>query len=613
MLARLTIELGEGAPRVCDLSPDRPVTLGRSRDNTVTLQDEHASRQHARIFHENGRWFIHDFGTLNGTRVNGARVQWPTPLEDGQRIAIGDMRLRFTLQGERGTAPPPSTADHRALDVADPVPTPQSSDVRRTALRADELSALYAFMAAALAESDPRTVVCQALAAVAEQTGATIAGFLSLDQGDPLPKIVLPEKARVDIHLSRQLTQKVQKELRPVWLGAANDLHQSDSLLPFHDAFCLPILAEGEPLGALHVYKSGKFFVERDLRFCELVAGFVANSLGRLRARRALEAENSRLRSHGPVSETLVGDSPAMNQLRLAIERAGRRPSTVLVQGESGSGKELVAQDLHRQSPRRAGPLVVLNCAAIAPTLLEAELFGHVKGAYTGATADRPGLFQQADEGTLFLDEIGEMSLDCQAKLLRVIEGKPFRQVGGTAEIRTDVRIIAATHRDLERLVADGKFREDLFFRLCVIRIPVPPLREHPQDIPALVEYFLGKLATECGRQVRLTEAALARLAKYAWPGNVRQLRAVLENAVVMSDGDTIDAADLLLPAPVLRDGPPSLNLEDVEAWAIRKALQLSGNNNAQAARVLGIARETLTAKRKKYQIGKEETPGVLG
>jgi Nif-specific regulatory protein len=277
-----------------------------------------------------------------------------------------------------------------------------------------------------------------------------------------------------------------------------------------------------------------------------------------------------------------------------------------LIQGESGSGKELVAQDLHRQSSRRHGPLVVLNCAAIAPTLLEAELFGHARGAFTGATADRPGLFQQADEGTLFLDEIGELSIDCQAKLLRVIEGRGFRPVGATAEVQTDVRILAATHRDLQAQVKEGKFRQDLFFRLCVVRIAVPPLREHNEDIPALVDYFLARLAAECGRPVRLTSAALDRLRDYSWPGNVRQLRAVLENAVVMSESDTIDAAGLLLPAAVLDDQPPSLDMEAIEAWAVRKAIQRSDGNFAQAARLLGISRETLASKRKKYGIDRD-------
>jgi Nif-specific regulatory protein len=604
MGARLTIEVGEGTPRACDLAEDTPVTLGRSRDNTINLQDEHASRQHARIFFDNGRWLIEDFETLNGTRVDGTPVEGQAPLGNGQHISIGDMRLRFTLAGEDS----PVSPGNGAGCPAEVSKTPSSWERSQTVLRGDELPAVYALMAASMDETDPRALIRRALATVLSQTGAAISGFLSLDRDDPLPKIVLPESARVDFHLSKQLTQKVEQEGRPVWLGAtANELRQSDSLLPFQDAMCLPLAAEGAPLGALHVYRAGRYFSERDLYFCQVVAGIVASGLGRLRVRRALEAENSRLRAHAPLSDELIGNSAALRQLRQLIERAGPRPSTVLIQGESGSGKELVAQGLHRHSPRRHGPLVVLNCAAIAPTLLEAELFGHVKGAFTGAVADRPGLFQQADEGTLFLDEIGELSPDCQAKLLRVIEGKGFRPVGGTAEVQTDVRIIAATHRDLERLVEQGDFRQDLFFRLCVIRLHVPPLRQHPEDIPALVDYFMDLFAGTGGRRAQLTPAALARLQEYAWPGNVRQLRAVLENAVMMSEADLVDAGDLMLPAPLAVDQPASLNLEDVEAWAIRKALQKTERNLAQAARLLGITRETLNAKRKKYRIDKED------
>jgi Nif-specific regulatory protein len=613
MRALLTIRWGEGSPRVWELSTEQPITLGRSRDNTITLHDEHASRLHAKVYHVDGRWLIEDCGTLNGTRVNGERIQGAVPLEDGQQISIGDMHLRFTLESEDRPAAGPRNGMPDFVRESE-----GTEDIHQTPLQGDALAAMYKFIAAAVTETDPRTLIRQALATVASQTNASVTGFLSLDKDDPLPKQVLPETAHVDIALSRQLTRKVQSEGRPVWLGAAADeLQHSDSLLPFHDAFCLPLMAEGIPLGALHVYKANQFFTERDLRFCEVVAGFVATSLGRMRIRRALEAENSRLRSHSPVSDKLVGSSERMRQLQQVIARAGPRPFIVLIQGETGSGKELVAQDLHNQSPRRHGPLVVLNCAAIAAGLMEAELFGHVKGAFTGATSDRDGLFQLADEGTLFLDEIGEMSLDCQAKLLRVIEGRGFRPVGGSREIRTDVRIIAATHRDLERLVAEGKFRPDLYFRLCVVRIEVPPLREHVEDIPALVDYFLGKLAGECGRQIRLTQAALARLKQYSWPGNVRQLRAVLENVVVMSESDVIDSGDLLLPSgPAVADLPPSLNLEEVESWAIRKALHQTGNNNVQAARLLGIARDTLASKRKKYKIGtngdgktKKETP----
>src|SRR5262249_36492373 len=228
------------------------------------------------------------------------------------------------------------------------------------------------------------------------------------------------------------------------------------------------------------------------------------------------------------------------------------------------------------------------NCAAISPTLVEAELFGACKGSYTGATEDRPGVFQQADDGTLFLDEIGELSLDCQAKLLRVIEGKGFRPVGATAEVYTDGRVVAATHRDLEEEVRKGKFRQDLFFRLRVLYIEVPPLRAHAEDIPELVAHFLPRLAGEGGRQLRLSEAALQRLQQYSWPGNVRQLRAVLESAVAMSDGEVIEADDLPLPnAAAPCSLPPNLNLADVEAWAVRQVIQQTGGNVSRAAKVL--------------------------
>jgi two-component system response regulator HydG len=608
MQAYLIIESGEGSPRECELSPDQPITLGRSRDNTITLQDEHTSRLHAKIYFQDGGWLVEDCGTLNGTRVNGERIQGPATLADHHQISIGDIRLRFSTEAPSSEPPSPNGAQPSSPDRSDPFSSPHLDESGRTALREDELAALSAFIMGGVEENEPRALVRRALATIAGQTGAAIVGFLSLDSDDPLPKLVVPETARVDIHLSRQLTRKVQSEGRPVWLGAgADNVARSDSLLPFHDAMCLPLLADGSPLGALHVYKGGRFFHERDLRFCEVVAGFLANRLGRLRNRRALEAENSRLRAHSPVSEKLIGDSEPLRKLRQLIARAAPRPSIVLILGESGSGKELVAQDLHRQSPRKDGPLVVLNCAAVAPTLVEAELFGHARGAFTSAFSDHPGLFQQADEGTLFLDEIGELSLDCQAKLLRVVEGKSFRPVGGTAEIRTDVRIIAATHRNLECSANEGKFRQDLYFRLNVIRIEVPPLRTHAEDIPALVEYFLSKLAIECGRRVSLTDAAVARLREYSWPGNVRQLRAVLESTLAMSETELIDADGLLLPLPTYMDYPASLNLQEVEAWAIRKALAQTGNNLGQAARLLGVVRETLREKRRKYKIGKEE------
>jgi Nif-specific regulatory protein len=606
MRAHLKIEKGEGRPTVCNLDPEQAATLGRSLESTIVLHDEHVSRRHAEIALQDNRWLIRDFDTPNGTRVNGERIEKATFLEDGQEIGIGGVTLRFLLGvAENGTDSEPTgtLADSTLPNLFDP---------KAATLHADELSALCRFMSLSVEENDAQILIARALQIIYGQTKATAVGFLSFDPEEPVTKMIVPETYRVNLRLSRHLTQKAQAEGKSVWLqaGPRPDHPTSESLLGFTDAMCFPLRAEGSVFGAVHVYKADLCFAERDLRFCEVLTGHLADSLRLLRLRRTLEAENSRLRSHAPVSEQIIGDSPALMELRQLISRAAPQPFTVLIMGESGSGKELVALALHRQSPRRNGPLVVLNCAAIAPTLIEAELFGYRKGAFTGADRDHPGLFQQADEGTLFLDEIGELPLDVQAKLLRVIEGKGFRPVGAIAEVRVDVRIIAATHRDLTKEVRESRFREDLNFRLQVIPIRVPPLRDHAEDILSLVEFFLGRLATECRRKVKLTETALRRLQSYSWPGNVRQLRSVLECSVALSDRDTLDAGDLRLPDDAsggrssdAASSPSSLDLEELETWAIHQALQRTGGNITQAAKILGCVRDTLASKIKKKGI----------
>jgi Nif-specific regulatory protein len=607
MQPRLVVEAGEAEPAVCELQLDQVASLGRNRNNTIVLSDRHASRWHAELMREEGRWVLRDRETLNGTLLNKQRIKEPVALADGDEIRIGDTRLRFVLDGsdvDTAERPVQATIPPQASTITD------LSDLSQTELRPDELTALCAFIGGSLAESSPHDLILRALQAAHAQTGASVTGFQSLDRDDPLPKIVFPDQSHVDVHLSRKLTQKMQETGRPVRLGAGQDqVAESESLLSFGDAVCVPLQVQDLRLGALHVYKSGnKVFAEREVRFCEVLAGYLAHSLHVLRTRRQLEAENLRLRSHFPrTGDELVGDSFPMKQLRQQIERMASRPGTVLVVGESGSGKELVALALHRQSPRHDAPLVTVNCAAIAASMSEGELFGSRRGAFTGAERDRKGYFQQADEGTLFLDEIGDLSLECQAKLLRVIEGKGFLPVGAEKEVKPDVRVIAATHRNLERDVRDGRFRQDLFFRLG-IPIRVPALRDRREDIPPLVHHFLSRLVPEYRPQIRLTGAAVQRLQDHSWPGNVRQLLLVLENAVVMCDGNTIDAADLHLTSEsaVPPTGLPSLKLDDLETLAIRQALKQTHGNLSQAAHVLGIHRDTLGTKIKKYEIDKD-------
>jgi Nif-specific regulatory protein len=578
------------------------VTLGRHRDNTIVLQDRHASRQHAEIFHVNGCWFIRDCDTLNGTRVNGERIRQATALLPGSEISIGDTRLRFEL---RTIVEPPTER------VVLPADEPTAELGQDTILLVDELSALCGFMTSAVEESSERMLIERALTLILNNTRARLTGFLSLDPENPLPKVVLPRDANVDVPLSRELTQRVQRGGRLVWLGTGNGEIQSESLLAFRDALCAPLSAGGEPFGALHVYRVSGLFNEREVRFCEVLAGYLAANLRALRERRSLAAENSRMRGRpAEGAHELLGNSADMQQLRTEIGLVAPRPCTVLIAGETGVGKELVAKALHRRSTRRNGPFIPVNCAAITATLAESALFGHREGSFTGAVSDHAGFFEQADDGTIFLDEIGDMPLELQAKLLRVLEDRSFRPIGGKSDIRVDVRVVAATHQDLDKFVAEGKFRKDLYFRLKVVTIKVPALRTHPEDIPELAEHFLRQLQQDYHRPLRLTDAAMLRLQAYSWPGNVRELLALLEGAAALSEDEVLDVRHLRLPDDCGKlggEGPANLNLDSVEEWAVRQALKRTQGNQLQAAELLGIHRDTLATKMKKYTIKRDE------
>ena len=307
----------------------------------------------------------------------------------------------------------------------------------------------------------------------------------------------------------------------------------------------------------------------------------------------------------------LVSKSAAMQRVFELAQVAARSNSTILVLGESGSGKEVLARTIHEESPRAGGPFVAMSCAALTETLLESELFGHEKGSFTGANARRKGKFEAAAGGTLFLDEIGDISPKLQLDLLRVLEERKFQRVGGNEPIDVDVRIIAATNKDLKKAVADGSFREDLFYRLNVIPVTLPPLRERKEDIPLLVEHFLDRLEAEMKKRVKVSPEAMGALLAHDWPGNVRELRNVLERGAVVAQGDVIKPADLgLAPAPVRAPGANApgepVSLEEVEKRHISEVLGPTGGNVSQAARLLGIDRVTLYNKIRKFQLRRD-------
>jgi DNA-binding NtrC family response regulator len=309
---------------------------------------------------------------------------------------------------------------------------------------------------------------------------------------------------------------------------------------------------------------------------------------------------------------SFIGESPAFRQVLQLVDRVAPGDSTVLIAGETGSGKEVVAKLIHARSPRRSRPFVVVECAALQESLLQSELFGHERGAFTGADRAKPGLFEVAHGGTIFLDEIGEVSLAAQVKLLRVLDTSTFRHVGGTAEIRVDVRVLAATNRDLPSMVKQGLFREDLFYRLSTISVSLPPLRERPGDIDLLARHLVGRLNERFGAQKRIAEGTLRVLRDHHWPGNVRELSHAIEAAMVVCDGPEIlpehlpgalrearpaAAADARCPDP----HGPLPTLEDLERSHIEAALEATGGHRGETARILGISERNLYRKLKEH------------
>lgn len=358
---------------------------------------------------------------------------------------------------------------------------------------------------------------------------------------------------------------------------------------------------------AVRALKAGAYdYLTKPLDFDEL----------RLTLERALEhadlrVENRTLKNALEMNQAareLVGKSPSMRRLLDMLAAIAPSDATVLVTGESGTGKELTAKLVHASSPRRDGPFVAINCAALSESLLESELFGHEKGAFTGADRQREGRFRAADTGTIFLDEIGEMPLAMQVKLLRAIQEREVQRVGGDATLKVDVRIIAATNRDLRREVEEGRFREDLFYRLNVVNVLVPPLRERVEDIPILADRFLCHFAEKNGKLVKgFTPAAMDRLLKYAWPGNVRELENTVERAVVLLMGEYVGERELPPALLEVRDDGPApkydsatMTLEDMERAAVQEAVEQCGGNKSEAARRLGITRKTLQTKLQK-------------
>ncbi len=608
----LTMTVGSRAGTSFLLDPTDENRIGRDPECAVTLSDPLCSRVHAILSQQQGTWQLRDCESRNGTYVNDQKIDTAV-LADGHSVRIGSTEFEFHL-----TDQPPTLASQIEGELTEtviknfpiydghlePQPLAALADTRR----AQELLLLYQFSIKLLGCDSPDAVVKSSLDLVHEWTKATVVGYLSLtNQGDLKPRLVVPFDSSPHAELSKGLTELVCQQKQAIWIANQRAGTTTDSLEHYADALCVPLVHDGTVLGALHVYLEHGRFRQSDFDFAISIASITTVALVRVLRERSISTDYQNLVAKLPDQGEIIGECPPMRELKNKIVRIGRSGGCVLITGESGTGKELIARAVHQASPRADRPMLCVNCAAIPPDLMDSQLFGHKAGSFTGADRDHIGFFQQADQGTLFLDEVGEMTLEGQARLLRILEGHPFLPVGAQKEVSVDVRVIAATNQDLKACVRERKFREDLFYRLAVFELPAPPLRARGPDIALLIEFFLDHFRRQHGRpHLKLSQAAREKLLAYGWPGNVRQLRNVIDSAVVLADDSEIKVGDLGLREPV-SDELESLQLKYWEKRLIGEALRRTGNNVPEAAALLGIGRATLYYKVKQYGIGPSE------
>ena len=628
-------------PMLTPLTPGDVLSLGRAPGNTIVLHDERASRNHAEIrINEDGKWFIQDLKSRNGTTVGANEITSEHTLIDGDTIQIGSITILFS------EGPPPSLSEANENDTDGTGITGEMSaeiaewhstiryrrnrsrlldDIResaRTAPKVGQAAAELCRLAFTLGRAtEVSSAANRALESAMLGSNAS-KGMVLL----PTPEAMHEERMTVDdLYGVAAVPSDLRIDDIPTNLveaALATDeaiLAGPETVGDHHPAITIaaPIRMHGKPVGAIYLSSepSSDEKSPDDLEFVIAVCDAIGQVYTNLEARETLSTrlataacENKLLKERLGEKTRMVGDSPALATITTQIERVASTKATVLIRGESGAGKELVAQAIHDASDRNSGPFVCLNCAALSETLLESELFGHEKGAFTGATDKKAGKFELADNGTLFLDEIGEMSPTIQAKFLRVLEGHAFERVGGSTRLKVDVRVIAATNRHLEDAVANGGFRRDLYFRLRVVEIAVPPLRKRQEDIELLANHFVDVFSRETGRKIEgLSPAAISAMQEYHWPGNIRELRNCIERAVVLSSNKIIDVPDLALSSLASPGDTGRIEtvgnkftpetLATIEKRHILATLECTGGNKTKAAKLLGIERSTLDRK----------------
>jgi Nif-specific regulatory protein len=601
MLPRLAAISGKLKGAIFSLEEDALV-IGRETAANVCLADGAVSRRHSMIEKKDEGFVITDLESLNGTFINGVPIR-SRVLEHGDRVRIGDSQFLFLLHdGE------PSKSSEVTLDEVQIVTGPTLH------VRLDEavfqmernLSALMKVSTAINAIRGHNPLLERLLELLFEvvpaQRGAILLSADDSLEGGPVFALDRKHGKAQPVNVSRTLVQQVFRDGVAVLASDAATQSQlaTESFIETraHSVMCVPLVMVDRKLGVLYLDTTVSLdkFNKDHLQLVTAISGIAAVAIENARQFEWLEKENERLLADVNIEHNMVGETGAMQRVYHFISKIAPTDATVLINGESGTGKELAARAIHRNSKRAQKPFVAVNCAALTESLLETELFGHERGAFTGAIAQKKGRLEIANGGTVFLDEIGELTPPLQVKLLRVLQEREFERVGGTLTIKADVRVIAATNKNLDDAMAGGEFRHDLYYRLNVVSLEMPPLRERREDVMLLASYFVEKYSAMCNRKLKgISTDARRYLLAYDWPGNVRELENTIERAVVLGTTEWIlpeDLPEALLETDTAADKSKRNYHEAVvqsKKEIILQAIEQAQGNYLEAARLLGI------------------------
>jgi transcriptional regulator with GAF, ATPase, and Fis domain len=573
-----------------------PLFMGRDASNQVEVGDPAVSRRHCSIStHASGAFEIADLDSHNGTSVNGTKVS-RTTLKQGDRIRIGGSEYVFLTgpdDAAMSSSRPGNALGETGLLTVHLDVSGLPSDATGVGRMARDLSAFFKIANVINSTHDAPALQRELLVLISEVIPAAEAAIVLQPGRNDLPRPLCTWNrkglAQTEMIIREEPVQQATWERCAVF-SAASDA-ATDHVL------CVPLIGVERILGVIYLSSpaASAAFTEEHAYFLSSISRIAAVTLENLSQLDSLRAENQRLRVEVKGDHSLIGESRPMVRVNEFITRVAKGNTTVLIRGESGTGKELVARAIHSSGLRPDKPFIAINCAAIPEALLESELFGHEKGAFTGAAAVRKGKFEAAEDGTLFLDEIGEMAPLLQGKLLRVLQQREFERLGGNRLLPFNARVVAATNKNLEQAIKAGEFRQDLYYRLNVVSVASPPLREHREDIPLLALYFANKYAAKCKRGFKgIALEARSLLMQYSWPGNVRELENAIEHAIVMGLTDEILPEDL--PNALLEEQSSGLaaaryhdTLNQTKKQLVLSALDEAGGSPIEAARLLGI------------------------